>query len=149
MTQEAGLYAAIDHRVMPHPRLAQNKAALRIPRALVRNKGVLRTLDYLANRDELAFLLRAAKNRVGARAMPPRTLLRAHISIWRAGNGYPDADADNLAKTVLDAAKEAGWMEDDRWVRSPYVDVFDDAPKDVVALRLTVRDELNRHGGWS
>jgi hypothetical protein len=126
---------------MPHPRLNQNKKALRIPRAFVRNKSVLRTLDYLSNRDALAMLLRSARARAGKPAMPKQQLLRAHISIWRVGSGIPDADADNLAKTVLDAMVVAGWIEDDRWVRSPYVDVFDDAPKDVVAIRLEVRKE--------
>jgi hypothetical protein len=148
MTETQGLYAAVEWRVMPHPRLAQNKKALRIPRAMIRNKGVLRTLEYLSNRDALAMLLKNARSRAGRPPLPARTLLRAHISIWRTGSGYPDADADNLAKTVLDAVKEAGWIEDDRWVRSPYVDVFDDSPKDVVAIRMEVRDPMNPYG-WT
>lgn len=140
MTEFPIIFAAVDHRVMPHPRLVHDKRALRMNRARITNKAVLRTLDYLSNRDTLAFLLKAARARTGQRSMPQKTLLRAHISIWRAGSGYPDADADNLGKTVLDALKIAGWYEDDRWVRSPYVDIFDGSSKDMVSVRLVVRD---------
>jgi hypothetical protein len=140
------LNAAVAYRVMPHPRLNQNKRALRIPRGLITDKSVLRTLEYLSNRDALAWLLKDARIKAGAHPMPPKTLLRAKISIWRVGSGYPDADADNLAKTVLDALKEAGWIEDDRWVRSPHIDVFDGAARDMVAVRIEERTQADMYG---
>lgn len=124
------LSAAVDYDVMPHPRQIHNKAALGIPRELISNRSVIRTLDYLANRDGLAWLLKSGSRK----AFPERTRLKAKISIWRTGNRMPDTD--NLAKTVLDAAVAAGWMTDDKWVRSLSVDVFDQAVKNVVALKL-------------
>jgi Holliday junction resolvase RusA-like endonuclease len=124
------LAIAVDYEVMPHPRQIHNKAALSIARNVVRNRAVARTMDYLANRDGLAWLLKAHARPV----FPDRTPLKAKISIWRTGERL--ADADNLAKTVLDAAVTAGWISDDRWVRSLSVEVFDQAIKNVVAVKF-------------
>jgi Holliday junction resolvase RusA-like endonuclease len=106
--------ASVEHDLMPHPRLAHNKMALRIDRGRVHNPGVKRSLDYLANRDALAWQFKAQAR--GASFEKGRRLkfsARIVLSPKRSA-----ADLDNLLKTIFDALQTAGVVPNDRQIRA-------------------------------
>ena len=125
----------VEHEVMPHPRLAHNKKALRISRERITNKGILRTIDYLANRDALAWLFKA---KAGTKRLPDKMRLRADISIWK--KELHIADLDNLIKTVFDALQTAGVIVNDKWIRQANVRIYDGVPKPSIAIRIELID---------
>lgn len=122
----------VDHDLMPHPRLIQNKKALRMARIRGGAKGsVKRTLEYFTNRDDLAWLLKSVAQ---GRKFPAGVRLRADITVWLAHNRLPDKD--NLEKTALDALVVAGILDDDRWVRAGDTIVHDGCPQGMVTVAI-------------
>jgi Holliday junction resolvase RusA-like endonuclease len=122
----------VDHDVMPAPRQVHNKRALAIPRHLMANKAVLRTKDYLANRDALAWGMFVAAR--GMAKVPPKVRLRCNVTIWLAHNRMPDKD--NLEKGVLDALVRAGIIADDKWIRAGDVVIHDGATRGTIAVEI-------------
>ena len=106
-----------DHEVMPAPRIVQNRNALGIPREKIRDKTVLRSLDYLKNKTDLAWLLKSIWRK---KTITDEVIVRIEVGI----TNNRKSDWDNFAKAVCDSMVEATILKDDKAVQRGECTVF-------------------------
>jgi Holliday junction resolvase RusA-like endonuclease len=122
-----------DFELHPYVRITQNKRALRIPRNRITDPSVLRSLDYLENREALAWHFKAERLRTGLKTItaPCRISWTVHITTGRAG------DRDNYCKAISDALETSGVVENDRLIEGcGSCRIWKKAPRAMVALIL-------------
>jgi Holliday junction resolvase RusA-like endonuclease len=137
MTQEkfAWAFCAMDFDLMPHPRLSHNRKAMGITREKMHSRSLMRTVDYLSNRDSLAWQLKAAWRR---KPIEQPCILKIEVGRTDARK----ADWDNLGKNAGDALVKAGVIRDDSLIQRGEVTVFRKVPVAYVEIMIYVGEKI-------